>query len=82
VIKIKDKIFYGWVVIETGLPIAVIGPGIRSSFGVFLKSIESEFGLTRGATSGIFSVYILLCCIFCILGGWGLGAAVGPVIGG
>jgi len=70
VIKIKDKIFYGWVVIGAGLLIAVIGLGIRSSFGVFLKSIESEFGLTRGATSGIFSVYMLLCCIFGILGGW------------
>ena len=66
----KDKIFYGWVVIGAGLLIAVISLGTRSSFGVFFKSIESEFNLTRGATSGIFSVSMLLCCIVSILGGW------------
>jgi MFS family permease len=37
---------------------------------VFLKVIESEFGLTRGGTSGIFSLYMLLCCIFAVAGGW------------
>jgi len=39
---------------------------------VFFKSLESEFGLTRGATSSIFSVYMLLCCVIAILGGWAL----------
>jgi len=39
---------------------------------VFFKSIEGEFGLTRGATSGIFSVCMLLCCVSSVLGGWAL----------
>jgi len=60
------------VVTGAGLLIAIIGLGARYSFGVFLKSIETEFGLTRGSTSGIFSVYMLLCCVFSILGGWAL----------
>jgi MFS family permease len=37
---------------------------------VFVKSIENEFALTRGATSGIFSVSMLLSCVFAIVGGW------------
>jgi OFA family oxalate/formate antiporter-like MFS transporter len=60
------------VVIGAGLLIAVIGTGTPFSFGVFFKSIESEFGLTRGATSGIFSVHMLVCCIVSFLGGWSL----------
>ncbi len=69
---IKDKLFYGWVVVIACLIIAAVILGISYSFGVFFKSLESEFGLTRGATSGVFSVYMLLYCVFSILGGWAL----------
>jgi len=71
-LKIKDRVFYGWVVITAGFIISAFSLGTRSSFGVFFKSIESEFSLTRGATSSIFSVYMLLCAVFAILGGWAL----------
>jgi len=47
----------------------VIG-GTSYSFGVFFKSLESEFDLTRATTSGVFSAYMLLCCVFAISGGW------------
>ena len=57
------------MVTGAGLLIAVIGLGTRYSFGVFFKSLENEFGLTRGATSGVFSIYMLLCCVFAVLGG-------------
>ena len=60
------------MVTGAGLLIAVTGLGTRYCFGVFFKSIESEFGLTRGATSGIFSIHMLLCCVFGALGGWAL----------
>lgn len=69
---IKDRLFYGWVVVIAGLLISAIIFGTRYSFGVFFKSIEAEFNLTRGTTSGVFSAYMLLCCIFAILGGWAL----------
>ena len=68
----KDRLFYGWIVIAAGLLIAVIGLGTRYSFGVFLKSIEGEFGVSRGETSGIFSAYMLFCGLLSILGGWAL----------
>lgn len=57
------------MVTGAGFLIAVVGLGTRYSFGVFFKSIESEFALTRGATSGVFSIYMLLCCVFAVLGG-------------
>jgi len=39
---------------------------------VFLESIEIEFGLARGTTSSIFSLYMMLCFLLAIVGGWAL----------
>ncbi len=69
---IKDKIFYGWVIVATSLIIATTFFGIRLSFGVFFKSLESEFNLTRAATSSVFSIHMVLCAVFTMVGGWAL----------
>lgn len=69
---LKERIFYGWVIAGTGLVISLVGLGARYCFGVFFNSLEAEFALTRGATSSIFSTYMLLCCVFAVLGGWAL----------
>ena len=69
-IRINDKEFNGWVVVAELLIILSIVLGIRYSFGVFFKSIESEFHLSRGATSGFFSLYMAISCVFAFLGGW------------
>lgn len=58
------------MVLGAGLLIAVMGLGTRSSFGVFLKSLEGEFNISRSASSTIFSVYMLVCCGLAVLGGW------------
>jgi len=70
--RAKDKLFYGWVVTTAALIIGTLIFGTRYSFGVFFKSLEGEFDLTRTVTSSIFSVYMLLCPLFAILGGWAL----------
>ena len=44
--------------------------GVRFSFGVFFKSIEAEFSLSRAATSGVISVYMIVASVFCLLAGW------------
>lgn len=44
--------------------------GLRLSFGVFFKSIEGEFDLTRAATSSVLSAYMVLGTLFVVLGGW------------
>jgi len=46
--------------------------GIAFSFGVFFKSIESTFSLTRAETSAVSSVNMLLVGVFGFLGGWAL----------
>jgi len=79
---LKDKIFYGWLIVAAGFLIGFIGMGTRYSYGVFLKSLEMDFGMSRAATSGIFSIYMLLCCLIAVAGGWAIGAAAGPAIGG
>jgi MFS family permease len=70
--EIKNKIFYGWVVIASGLLIGTTTFGVRYSFGAFFTSIESQFNLTRGATSVIFSVYMVLTGAVTVFGGWAL----------
>lgn len=70
--RLKDKLFYGWVVVLTFVIVGTAIWGIRFTFGVFFKSIESEFDLTRAATSTIFSTQMVLGGVFTILGGWAL----------
>jgi len=65
----EDSIFYGWKIVIAFLFIGTIGYGISSSFGVFFKSIASEFGLTRVATSGVVSVSAICGSLWSILGG-------------
>ena len=69
---LKDKLFYGWVVVAAFLVIGITLYGIHFSFGVFFKSIESEFGLTRAATSAILSVNVLLAGVCSFFAGWAL----------
>lgn len=70
--RIKDRLFYGWVVVTAVFAINAIIFGTRYSFGIFFKSIEGEFDLSRAATSGVFSVYMVLSPVFAVLGGWAL----------
>jgi len=69
---LKDRLFYGWVVVATFFIAGTAIWGVRFSFGVFFKSIESEFSLTRAATSAIFSTQMALGAVFTIVGGWAL----------
>ncbi len=69
-LRSQNKLFYGWVVAAAFLVIGIITYGSVFSFGVFFKSIESEFGLTRVVTSGVFSAKMALSSIFSIIGGW------------
>jgi len=70
--RINDKLFYGWVVVLASFVIILIVLGTRLSFGVFFKSLASDFGLNRAETSGINSAHMLLSCLFAIVSGWGV----------
>lgn len=65
-----NRLFYGWVVVITFFIICTTLYGVYFSFGIFFKSIESEFNLTRAATSAILSANVLLGGIFAFFAGW------------
>ena len=67
--KTNGRLFYGWIVVTTSFVIFALILGSRYCFGVFFKSIGNEFDLTRMATSSIFSIYMLLCSVFAMIGG-------------
>src|SRR5262245_27801386 len=58
-----------WIVLAAATLCMMAGTGLRSSFGVYIKPMEAEFGWGRGALSGVAAVSLL------ILG------AVGPFVG-
>ncbi len=62
--------YYGWIILIACLLLVTMSYGIRFSYGVFFKSLEQDFGWTRALTSEVFSVYMLLCALFAIIGGW------------
>ncbi|MBN1627091.1 MAG: MFS transporter [Deltaproteobacteria bacterium] len=68
----RNKIFYGWIIAGAGFVVSVIGIGMRYSFGVFLESIETNFAMSRAATSSIFSIYMVLCSLMAVFGGWAM----------
>jgi MFS family permease len=68
----KDRIFYGWVVAVVYFIIGVVLYGVHLSFGVFFKSIESQFQLSRAATSSILSANMILAGIAAFIAGWAL----------
>jgi len=71
-LKVKEKVFYGWVVVFASVIFACAIMGVRMSFGVFFKSLASEFEMTRAATSGVFSINMIFGVVFTILGGLAL----------
>lgn len=69
---LKDKLFYGWVVVGTFLIVGITLYGIHFSFGVFFESIESAFHLNRAETSVVSSVNLLLAGVCAFFAGWAL----------
>jgi len=60
------------VVVAAILVSSFIMMGVNSSFGVFFKSLESTFGLTRATTSAVLSGRMAFSCLFAVLGGWAI----------
>ena len=52
----KPKFFYGYAIVAAALSMSIVMWGARLSFGVFFAPVLDEFGWSRAATSGGFSV--------------------------
>lgn len=71
-------IFYGWVVVAACILIQTMQYGIQYSFGIFFKPILTDFGWSRAATSGAYSVAMIAAGASAIPSGW-LADRFGPV---
>jgi MFS family permease len=67
--KDRFSIYYGWYIIAAGTLLMATCFGIIYSFSVYFTALQSEFAWNRAATSGAFSLYLLLVGIFSIICG-------------
>lgn len=61
--------FYGYIVVVAAFLIMVIVMGTMYSFGVFFKPLSTELGWTRAATSGAYSLFMVLHSFLSIIAG-------------
>lgn len=71
-VRLRQKIFYGWVVVLIFLTMGITLYGIRFTFGVFFKSIAQDFELGRAATSSVIALSMFLSGMSAFLAGWAL----------
>ena len=63
----NQKIFWGWYIVGGAFLVMAINYGARSCFGVFLKPMSAEFGLSRSVISMAAAINMLVysfCAIF------------------
>jgi len=56
----SHRFFYGWTIVAVSFITLGIAFGIWYSFSVFFVAIQKEFGSTRAATAGVFSVFMVV----------------------
>ena len=56
----RPGLFYGYIIVIAAFITTLVVYGAQYSFGVFFKPLLAEFGWTRAATSGAFSLNIVL----------------------
>lgn len=69
--------YYGWVIVAACTLIQFVQFGIQYSFGIFFKPLIADFGWSRAATSGAYSVLMICAGISAIPTGW-LADKFGP----
>ena len=65
----RPRVHYAWIVLGVSSVILLMASGVRTSFGVFIKPLEAEFGWGRTSLSVVASLSLFLY------------GAVGPLVG-
>jgi MFS family permease len=65
----RSGLSYGYVILLASLLIMIVAAGSQYSFSVFFKPVLTEFGWTRAAISGAYSLNMLLSGIMGVLTG-------------
>ncbi|HSW57509.1 MAG TPA: MFS transporter [Dehalococcoidales bacterium] len=60
---------YGYVIVAACFLIMTIAYGAQNTFGVFFKPMSGEFGWSRAATSGAFSLHMVVSGLLSIVSG-------------
>lgn len=68
-INMKPKFFYGYVVVALAFLIMAIMGGTIYTFGIFFKPLAGDFGWSSAATSGAFSLQMVIHGLFYIVTG-------------
>jgi MFS family permease len=68
----QKSIFYGWQIVNVLFWLNAVLMGTVFVFGVFFKSLEAQFNVSRSTTSSIVSVYMVVMAGVAVLGGWAL----------
>jgi len=63
------RFFYGYIVVLLSFCIMLAGDGIFYSFGIFFNPLLVEFGWTRAATSGAYSLCVIVTGLLSIVVG-------------
>jgi len=77
--KTEPRIFYGYIVVIVAFFVMVASWGVYNAFGVFFKPLQAEFGWSSAATSGAFSLSMIIYGVMGIVVG-GLNDRFGPRI--
>ena len=75
----KRSFYYGYTIVASAFICLAIIFGVHNSFGIFLKPLLSEFGWSRAAISGAFSIATATQGLLAIFMGW-LNDRAGPRI--
>jgi MFS family permease len=75
----KSNFFYGYIIVSVFFILQLLMVGPRSSFGVFVNPLTTEFDWTRALVAGAFSLSSLITGFSGILMGW-LNDRLGPRI--
>jgi len=59
-VAMKTRIHYAWIVLGTVTLVILATSGTRSSFGVFIKPLEQEFGWDRTSMSAVAALSLFL----------------------
>lgn len=75
--KKRHFIFYGWLIVATGVVVEVLGYGTRYSFSVIFPSLLEDFQWPRDVTAAMLSVHLLIYGLVAPVAG-GLVDRIGP----
>jgi hypothetical protein len=52
----SSNVFYGWIIVGISTLVFAIVRGVNDAFSVFFVAILEEFGWSRAAVAGVFSL--------------------------